>query len=139
MSIGIKFINPEGLYDPSMNGYTHVVSAPVGSTTVYISGQGGEDENGNLAIDDFASQLKQAFTNLRTALAGAGARPDEVVKITVLIVNHDESKLQLLTTEVQSMWSNQPPACTLIPVPRLALDAMLFEIEAIAVIATDVP
>jgi hypothetical protein len=27
------------------------------------------------------------------------------------------------------------PACTLIPVPRLALDEMLFEVEAVAAVA----
>jgi enamine deaminase RidA (YjgF/YER057c/UK114 family) len=135
MNREIKFINPAGLYDPSENGYTHVVNAPAGGTIVYISGQGGENENGKLAVDDFASQVKQAFANLRTALAASGASPEQVVKITVLIVNHDESKLPILTAEVKSMWGNQPPACTLIPVPRLALDAMLFEIEATAVIA----
>jgi enamine deaminase RidA (YjgF/YER057c/UK114 family) len=137
MNTEIKFINPPGLYDPSKNGYTHIVIAPAPGTIVYISGQGGEDENGNLAIDDFASQVKQAFANLRTALAAAGASPEQVVKITVLIVNHDQSKLPILGAEVASMWGKQPPACTLIPVPRLALDAMLFEIEATAVITTN--
>jgi enamine deaminase RidA (YjgF/YER057c/UK114 family) len=32
------------------------------------------------------------------------------------------------------MWGDKPPASTLIPVPRLALDGMLFEIDAFAVI-----
>ncbi len=137
MNAEIKFINPTGLYDPSENGYTHVVIAPPGATTVYISGQGGEDEKGNLAIDNFIAQLKQAFTNLRIALAAAGASPKQVVKTTMLIVNHDEAKLQMLMPEIESMWGKQPPACTLIPVPRLALDGMLFEIEATAVIATN--
>ena len=128
-----KFINPTGLYDPSPNGYTHVVIAPAQGTIVYIAGQGGEDEKGNLA-DDFITQLKQAFANLRVALAAADARPEYVVKINTFIVNHDESKLEQLTSEVLAMWGKSTPAQTLIPVPRLALSGMLFEVDAVAVI-----
>lgn len=131
-----RFINPRGLYDPSSHGYTHVVVAPTQGTTVYIAGQGGEDEKGNLA-DDFVTQLKQAFTNLRTALVAAGARPENVVKISTFIVNHDESKLEQLIAEVFAMWGKQTPPHTLVPVPRLALDGMLFEVEAVAVIPAD--
>ncbi len=130
-----RFINPTGLYDPTPNGYTHVVIAPSEGTTVYIAGQGGEDENGNLA-NDFVTQLKQAFKNLRVALAAAGARPEYVVKINTFIVNHSESKLEHLTSEVLQMWGKQTPAQTLVPVPRLALNDMLFEIDAVAVIPT---
>ena len=128
-----RFINPIGLYDPTPNGYTHIVIAPSQGATVYIAEQGGEDENGNLA-DDFATQLKQAFSNLRIALAAAGARPEHVVKLNTFIVNHDESKLAQLTAEVLAMWGKQPPAQTLVPVPRLALNGMLFEVDAVAVI-----
>ena len=129
----IRFINPIGLYDPTPNGYTHVVIAPAQGTTVYIAGQGGEDENGNL-VDDFAIQLRQAFTNLRIALTAAGARPEQVVKLNTYIVHHDESKLAQLTSEVLAMWGKQTPAQTLVPVPRLALNGMLFEVDAVAVI-----
>ncbi len=128
-----RFINPTGLYDPTPNGYTHVVIAPAHGVTVYIAGQGGEDESGNLA-DDFVAQLKQAFKNLQVALESAGARPEHVVKISTFIVNHDMFKLEQLTAEVFEMWGKQTPAQTLVPVPRLALDSMLFEIDAIAVI-----
>jgi len=82
-----KFINPTGLYDPSPNGYTHVVVAPTQGTTVYISGQGGEDENEKLS-DDFATQLKQAFANLRVALSATGARPEDVVKVIRTFTRH---------------------------------------------------
>jgi enamine deaminase RidA (YjgF/YER057c/UK114 family) len=133
MNREIQRINPVGLYDPSPNGYTHVAIAPSGTTIIYIAGQGGEDENGNLA-NDFATQLKQAFANLCTALTAAGTRPEYVLKLTTLVVNHDESKLQQLGAEVQAIWGDRTPTQTLIPVPRLALDGMLFEVDAVAVL-----
>lgn len=133
MNREIQRINPVGLYDPSPNSYTHVAIAPAGASIVYIAGQGGEDENGNLA-DDFATQLKQAFANLDIALNAAGARPEHVVKLTTLVVNHDESKLQQLGAEVKVKWGDRPPTQTLIPVPRLALDRMLFEVDAVAIL-----
>ncbi|MEM9907595.1 MAG: RidA family protein [Cyanobacteria bacterium P01_D01_bin.44] len=127
------FVNPIGLCDPTPNGYTHVVIAPEEGTTVYIAGQDGQDEYENFA-DDFATQIKQAFNNLRIALAAAGAQPKHVVKINTFIVDHNESKLTQLASEVGAMWGEQTPAQTLVPVPRLALDRMLFEVDAVAVI-----
>lgn len=134
MNAEVQRINPTGLSDPSAYGYTHATVVPSGSTIVYIAGQLGEDENGNPVSDDFAAQLKQSFANLRTALAAAGANPEDVVKITILSVDHNAEKQRLISLERNAMWSDQKPASTLIPVPRLAVDGMLFEIDAIAVI-----
>lgn len=130
----IQRINPVGLYDPSQNGYTHVAIVPPGATIIYVAGQGGEDENGNL-VDDFTVQLRQAFANLRVALTAAGARPEHVVKLTTLVVDHSSSKLQQLAAQVQEMWGDKTPTQTLIPVPRLAVEGMLFEVDAVAVIS----
>ena len=129
----LKFINPTDLYDPTPNGYTHVVITPAHRTTVYIAGQGGEDKNGNLSTD-FVDQLKQAFANLQIALAAAGTSPEYVVKINTYVVDHDELKLKQLTSEVLAIWGEKTPAQTLVPVPRLALDGMLFEVDAIAIV-----
>ncbi|MEY4519841.1 MAG: hypothetical protein RLZZ499_2441 [Cyanobacteriota bacterium] len=128
-----QLINPDGLYDPTPNGYSHIAIAPPEAKIIYIAGQGGEDENGNLAAD-FAVQLKQAFANLRIALDAVGAHPKQVVKLTTLIVEHNESKLQQLGAEVKEIWGEQTPTQTLIPVPRLALDGMLFEVDAVVAI-----
>jgi catechol 2,3-dioxygenase-like lactoylglutathione lyase family enzyme len=49
-------------------------------------------------------------------------------------VDHNESKLQQLGAQLRAMWGEQKPTQTLIPVPRLALDGMLFEVDAVAVI-----
>ena len=130
---GPQFINPSGLNDPSAL-YTHVVTVPPGGTTVYISGQYGADEAGNLVSGGFAAQVKQTFANLRTALAAAGARPEDVVKITVLIVDYSPDHLPVLRAERNAMWGDRKPASTLIGVQRLAFEGMQFELEAVAVI-----
>jgi enamine deaminase RidA (YjgF/YER057c/UK114 family) len=50
-----QLINPDGLYDPTPNGYSHIAIAPPEAKIIYISGQGGGDKNGNLSAD-FAVQ-----------------------------------------------------------------------------------
>lgn len=129
----MKFINPEGLYDPRPNGYSHVVVADAPARIIYIAGQGGENAAGELS-EDFGTQVAQALRNLRTALAAAGAVHTEVAKVTALIVDHSEARLAIFSQALRAMWGDHPaPACSLIPVPRLALDGMLFEIEATVV------
>jgi enamine deaminase RidA (YjgF/YER057c/UK114 family) len=80
--------------------------------------------------------VRQALANLQTALAAAGAGISDVMKLTVLIVDHNESKLAVLGAELGLVWGSlMKPTCTLIPVPRLALDALLIEVEAVAAVA----
>lgn len=130
----MKFINPPGLYDPRPNGYSHVVIAEAPARIIYIAGQGGENADGELS-SDFETQVEQALSNLRTALDAAGARHTDIAKVTALIVDHSEERLHIFSTALRTAWGDHPaPACTLIPVPRLALDGMLFEIEATAVL-----
>ncbi len=129
----LTIVNPKGLYNPAPNGYSHAVIASGGNRIAYIAGQGGEDSTGTLS-PDFAVQVEQAYANLRTALEGVGAKPNQVVKLTVLVVDHDQSKLGVLTKHVKETFGEALPAQTLIPVPRLALDGMLFEVEAVVVL-----
>jgi len=129
---GLSIVNPPGLFDPSDFGYSQAVIAPPSGQTVFISGQGGADSTGTLA-SEFAAQVKQAFSNLRAALRGAGAEPNEVAKLTIFVVDHEPAKLGVITEEVVQMFGTALPAQSLIPVPRLVLDGMLFEVEAIAV------
>ncbi|MYM29057.1 RidA family protein [Duganella sp. CY15W] len=133
----MKFINPTGLYDPRPNGYSHVVIAEAPARIIYIAGQGGENAEGELS-DDFKTQVEQALSNLQTALTAAGAHHTSVSKVTALIVEHSEARLAIFSSALRAMWGDNPaPACTLIPVPRLALDGMLFEIEATAVLQAE--
>jgi enamine deaminase RidA (YjgF/YER057c/UK114 family) len=135
MLTGIQHINPDGAFDPTPYGFTHVVIVPANTALVYIAGQLGTDEMGNIVSPDFEPQLKQAFANLSKALAAVGAEPEKVVKITVLSVNHDAEKQRLISQARNAMWQGeQKPTSTLIPVPRLAGDGLLFEIDAVAAI-----
>jgi enamine deaminase RidA (YjgF/YER057c/UK114 family) len=130
-----RLMNPAGLYDPAPNKYSHVARLEPGVRLVYLAGQGGQDVDGKLSAD-FRAQVRQALANLQIALAAAGAGISDVVKLTALIADHDESKLAVFGTEIGLTWGSlMTPTCTLIPVPRLALDAMLIEVEAVAAVA----
>ena len=126
-------VNPAGLYDPAPNGYSHAIVAKGGTRIAYIAGQGGESQTGALP-PQFADQVKQAYANLRTVLNAVGAKPRQVTKITTYVVNYDQSMLDAMTRHVQEMFGDALPAQTLVPVPHLALDGMLFEVDAIAIL-----
>ncbi|WP_122664673.1 RidA family protein [Pseudomonas viridiflava] len=126
--------NPPGLYDPSSNGYSHVARLQPQAQLLYIAGQGGEDQQGQLS-PVFAEQARQALANLAIALQSKGASLHDVFKLTLLIVDHDQQKLATWVEEIDRAWgAPMKPVCTLIPVPRLALDGMQIEIDAVAAI-----
>jgi enamine deaminase RidA (YjgF/YER057c/UK114 family) len=129
----LTIINPKNLYDPTPNGYSTVVVTPPNARVAYISGQGGADHTGAYS-PDFAAQVQQAYANLQTALDSIGAKPSQVAKLTVYVVHHDMSKLGVLTDNVKKMFGDTLPAQTLVPVPKLAIDPMLFEVEAVVVL-----
>lgn len=123
-------VNPDHLHDPTPNGYSTAVIAPCSGRVAYISGQGGQDATGALS-PDFATQVAQAYENLAAVIAALGASPDRVMKLTVYVVDHDMSKLGVLTENVMRHFGGALPAQTLVPVPKLAIDPMLFEVEAV--------
>ena len=129
----LTVVNPQNLYDPTPNGYSTAVIVPANARIAYISGQGGQDSTGGLS-PDFAVQVKQAYANLLTAIDALGAKPDQVAKLTIFVVDHDMSKLDILTSAVKDALGAALPAQTLVPVPKLAIDPMLFEVEAVVVI-----
>lgn len=132
-TVTTNIVNPDGLYDPAPYGYSHVVISKGGSSIAHIAGQGGEDKEGKLP-PEFAKQVEQAYKNLRVALDSIHAKPNQVAKITTYVVNYDQSMLDVMTLYVKQMFGDELPAQTLVPVPRLAIDGMLFEVDAVAII-----
>lgn len=125
-----RIVNPATLPDPTPHGYSTAVITPAGGRLAFISGQAGQLADGSLP-PDFGRQVTQAHANLLTAITALGATPRQVVKLTLFVVDHEMAKLGPLIDAVRRVFGDQPPAQTLVPVPRLALDAMLFEVEAI--------
>ncbi|MEN8131943.1 MAG: RidA family protein [Pseudomonadota bacterium] len=132
-SVKLTIVNPAGIYDPAPNGYSHAIVAQGGSRIAYIAGQGGEDQTGSLS-PQFADQVKQAYANLHTALNAIGAKPNQVTKITTYVAQYDQSMLDVMTRYAKETFGDALPAQSLVPVPRLALDGMLFEVDAIAIL-----
>ncbi|OCZ62458.1 RidA family protein [Acinetobacter seifertii] len=127
-----KIINPSTLYNPTANAYSHVAVVQNFKNIIHVAGQGGEDSKGELS-SNFQEQATQVFNNIQHALTAADAKISDIAFLRVLIVDHSDEKHQILIKIMQNLWKNHPfPACTLIPVPRLALERMLIEVEATA-------
>ena len=123
-----RFSNPKGLSKPP--GYTHVVEVTGPARLVYIAGQLGNDEHGQLAGRDFRAQAVQVFENLKAALNSVGARFQDVVKLNSYLGSIGD--LPTLR-EVRSQYLNydDKPASTTLAVAGFAREGALLEIEAI--------
>jgi enamine deaminase RidA (YjgF/YER057c/UK114 family) len=132
----IERLNPAGL--PTPEGYVQVAAARAGRT-VHVAGQTALDAEGRLVgAADLAAQTEQALRNVATALAGAGATLDDVVRVTILVADWEPSKLEQLTDGVMRAAGDvgaPVAATTLVPVPRLFADGLLVEIAVEAVLA----
>ena len=128
----LERINPEGLATPET--YTQVIVA-TGSRLVFVAGQVAEDGDGNLVgPGDLAAQARQAFANVGRALAGAGARPDHVAKITIYVVEYRHEYLPAIEAGRVALFKEHKPVDALIGVETLAHPGCLIEVEAIAVV-----
>ena len=128
----LECINPKDL--PTPQTYTQVVVA-TGSKLVIVSGQEPENINGHLVgPGDLAVQARQVFANLGRALAAAGARPDQVAKITIYVVNYERDRcLPLIEAARQTLFGDHKPADVLLGVTSLS-PGYLIEVDALAVI-----
>ena len=130
---GGRFINPDGLSKPT--GYTHVVIANPGKL-VYISGQVALNQKGEVVgKDDLRAQVTQVMENLKTALAAAGATPQDLIKVNYFVVNLKPEQLPIIR-EVRNKYfsADHPPASTLVGVTALAREDFLIEIEGVAIV-----
>lgn len=127
-----RALNPSELSNSLQYGYSQVTIAAPNAKLVHVAGQVGIAEGGP---NDFESQVDRAFDALLATLDVADTNAENVIKITLLIVDHDSEKLAYLVEKRKAVFGDNPPASTLIPVPALYAPGVLFEIDAVAVAA----
>lgn len=129
----LSFCNPAALFNPVPYGFCHTVKTPPNGELIFISGQSGGEGKTHSLSHDFDRQVDMVLANLEIALTTHQLSFDDVVKITILIVDHNAEKLEIWSNAMKKCWSTERlPASTLIPVPTLALEGMQIEVDAIA-------
>ena len=115
-------------------GALHVVVAHEGGIRTSYSFLSSVDVRAGQQVGrgDVVAQTRKVLDNMKLALAAAGATLDDVTKVTVYLANVDDRPK---VNEVRKEYfKDNKPASTLIEISRFAIDGMLIEIEAIAVV-----
>lgn len=100
--------------------------------TIYVSGQIGRDDDGQL-VEGTEAQIVQAFENLKKVLAAAGAQLSDIVDLTTF--HTDMRDLQLFMKVRDRYLTQDFPAWTAIGAASLGgAPGYLIEIKAVAVL-----
>ena len=98
---------------------------------VYISGQVGKDNAGNVVGQDISSQTRQTFDNINGILELCGASLEDIVKLTVFLT-HTEDMDNFRQIRAEYFHPPTLPTSTLVVVSALAQPDLRVEVEAIA-------
>ena len=129
----MQFHEPAGW--PKPKGYANAVSAT--GRVVCVAGQVGWDPV-TLAFgtQEFAAEVRQALANVVTALAAAGARPDQLTRLTWYITDRDEylRSQREIGQAYRLVIGRHFPAMSVVVVKGLIEPGARVEIEATAVV-----
>lgn len=108
-------------------------AAPGAMRTVYAAGHGAPvDGGGNSLAGDFEAQTHQSFANLEATLKAAGAALQDLVTMTVFII---DTRYGDRFTEIRAgYFPDGFPASAMITVKGFAQPEMMVEIQGIAVV-----
>jgi enamine deaminase RidA (YjgF/YER057c/UK114 family) len=131
-----EHLNPADLPNWS-ESFSQVVVVRTGTTrTIYVSGQVSVDAGNNVVgHGDLGQQTQVALENLSKALAAAGATPADVVRLGIYVKDYKPDQAAIISKALRKTFvAEQMPASTWLGVSSLALDGLLIEIEATAVV-----
>jgi enamine deaminase RidA (YjgF/YER057c/UK114 family) len=127
----IRFLQPDGLVRSP--AFSHAAVVPAGATTIYVGGQNGVDELGQVVDPaDAAVQAVRAVDNVEVALRAAGAELSDVVAWTVLFAADADITAVYGAIAPRLARAGAPPLVTAARVAGLAVPGALIEIGAIA-------
>jgi 2-aminobenzoate-CoA ligase len=124
---------PDGWPRPS--GYTNAASAT--GRMVFVSGQIGWDPvTMKFTAADFAAEVRQSLANVVAALAAAGARPDQITRLTWYITDRDAylNARAEIGRAYRDVVGRHFPAMSVVVVQGLIEERARVEIEATAVV-----
>ncbi|WP_367124145.1 RidA family protein [Streptomyces phytohabitans] len=132
----ITLVDPDGL--PKVDAYRQV-SVATGTRLVHVAGQVSWDADGRTVGEgDLAAQVEQCYLNVATALAAVGGTLDDLVKLTIHVVDWTPDKMPLLLDGIARasarLGTTPVPPGTLLGVPTLDVPEHLVEVEATAVL-----
>ena len=132
-----EFINPPALPNWEQTFSQIVIISDDKSRTVYLSGQVSVDENQNLIGEgDLRAQALRAFQNLEVALAVAGAKTTDVVKLNIYVKNYEPGDAVAVGEALRKHFPHKKlPASTWLGVQSLSKEGFLIEVDAVAVVA----
>jgi len=130
-------LNPSAL--PRPVGYSHAYQVE-GGKTVYLAGQVAFDaERRIVGKGDLVAQFRQVCENLQHAVAAAGGRMTDVVKLTIYVLSKADYKARQreIGAVYREYFGRHYPAMTLVEVRGLYDDdqGCTIEIEGVAVVA----
>jgi enamine deaminase RidA (YjgF/YER057c/UK114 family) len=97
---------------------------------------GWNPETMTIETDNFASQVAQAFRNVRDVLAAGGAEPQHLVRLTWYITNRDEyvASRPAVGLAYRETFGRHFPAMAVVIVSGLVEPRAKVEIEATAIV-----
>jgi 2-iminobutanoate/2-iminopropanoate deaminase len=98
---------------------------------IFLSGvMGTKPGGGGLADGGIEGQTRQALENVKSALALAGAKMEDVAKCTVFLT--EAANFQAMNTVYREFFPTDPPARSTVAVAALVVPNALIEIECTA-------
>lgn len=100
---------------------------------LFVSGQAGYDDAGQIVEGGFNVQAAQAFSNLERALRAGGASLSDVVKVTIFVTDM-ATNFPSVVEHRRQHFTSPYPADSIVEVSSLYTPEAQIEIEAIAVL-----
>ena len=128
-----QIVHSEKLARP-VGVFSQAVKVPAAGHLVFVSGLVPRPpEGGTVGRGDVRAPTRYVLESLRAILAEAGGTLEDVVKVTVFIRNMERDFKAMHEVRAEFFPKN-PPASSMLEVPRLVDPDHLIEIEAVAVV-----
>ena len=126
----IAFLNPSNAPKPAAN-YSNVAVIPSGKKLLSISGQIGNDMEGNIA-EGLEDQYRLALQNINLIVESQGGTKEAIAKITVFMI--DEPDWLKIKSAADEFLPSPRPSMSFIYVKGLFRADIKVEIEALAAV-----